>query len=67
MAEPVPPWFRGPPPPDDPLTRACGQCGAPPGERCRYTSAGGIHRDADTWLYVDNVIGQPMQRSHKGR
>ena len=72
----VPLWFRGPPAKRDPLDHECGECGAPPGERCRYTKTGGAHlgavssprADGSSYVgYVDNVIGEPMQRSHKGR
>lgn len=62
-----PPWFTGPPPRIDPRERSCRRCGAPPGETCRYTSGYQVHRDPATGGYVDNVIGQPMLRSHAER
>jgi hypothetical protein len=63
----IPPWFTGPKPKRDPLRYQCEKCGAPPGERCRYTTSYGIHTDPQTRRYVDNKIGEPMVNSHKGR
>jgi hypothetical protein len=63
----IPAWFKGPKPKRDPLRYQCGKCGAPPGERCRYTTGTGIHIDPATGRYAENVVGERMQRSHKGR
>jgi hypothetical protein len=71
LADEIPEWFTGPRAErlDDRMTRKCGVCGAPPGERCRYVSAGGAHLEpfGDRVRYVDNVIGAPTVRPHKGR
>jgi hypothetical protein len=69
FADDIPEWFTGRRPTTGWPDRACGTCGAPPGEACRYLTSGGSHyeKTGTGWQPVENRIGAPCKRPHKGR
>lgn len=69
MPADIPAWFRGALLKPDPMTAECSKCGAPAGQRCRYTTAGGIHKALvdGRMQYVDNEVGAEMQGFHTAR
>jgi hypothetical protein len=47
--------------------RVCPRCGARPGRPCVYTSDNNIHRDPESQVYVDNIVGGPTLITHPER